>query len=471
MEMELHLAAGYCAATGPFLALVTGELAPKLRSIAPDVKLVLVEQLLADVAAEVDDDETLDLPAANIGRDDAALLFYSSGTTGRSKGVVSTHGNAIAMAASLERAWGGGGEKPQQYDDHDEAYGCVLPMFHMFGFSSFVMGTAALGATAVVVPGRFSVEKTMAAVEEYGVTRLLVVPPMVVKMVAAAAGDGEPSRRRLRLRQVVSSGAPLQREHMARFRSCFPAVNLGQHNDNGIDKVEMPPSSTDMTFVAVAATTTEVKERSTAGGGGGGVSIGRLMPDVEAKIVDPDSGELLPPRRTGELWVRGPSTMRGYLNNEEATALALVAAAGSVSVSGGGERWLRTGDLCYVDSPGLVYVVDRVKELIKCNAYQVAPAELEDVLATHPDIHDAAVAPYPDKEAGEIPMAYVVKKQGSGHLQEDEVISFVQNKVAPYKKIRKVVFVDSIPRSPSGKILRRQLKNLLQGSILHRSRM
>ncbi|KAB8106541.1 hypothetical protein EE612_040919 [Oryza sativa] len=432
----------------PFLALVTGELAPKLRSIAPDVKLVLVEQLLADVAAEVDDDETLDLPAANIGRDDAALLFYSSGTTGRSKGVVSTHGNAIAMAASLERAWGGGGgggEKPQQYDDHDEAYGCVLPMFHMFGFSSFVMGTAALGATAVVVPGRFSVEKTMAAVEEYGVTRLLVVPPMVVKMVAAAAGDGEPSRRRLRLRQVVSSGAPLQREHMARFRSCFPAVNLGQ-----------------------VPTTTEVKERST---GGGGVSIGRLMPDVEAKIVDPDSGELLPPRRTGELWVRGPSTMRGYLNNEEATALALVAAAGSVSVSGGGERWLRTGDLCYVDSRGLVYVVDRVKELIKCNAYQVAPAELEDVLATHPDIHDAAVAPYPDKEAGEIPMAYVVKKQGSGHLQEDEVISFVQNKVAPYKKIRKVVFVDSIPRSPSGKILRRQLKNLLQGSILHRSRM
>ncbi|BAT02844.1 Os07g0639100 [Oryza sativa Japonica Group] len=436
----------------PFLALVTGELAPKLRSIAPDVKLVLVEQLLADVAAEVDDDETLDLPAANIGRDDAALLFYSSGTTGRSKGVVSTHGNAIAMAASLERAWGGGGgggEKPQQYDDHDEAYGCVLPMFHMFGFSSFVMGTAALGATAVVVPGRFSVEKTMAAVEEYGVTRLLVVPPMVVKMVAAAAGDGEPSRRRLRLRQVVSSGAPLQREHMARFRSCFPAVNLGQ-----------------------VPTTTEVKERSTGGGGGGGgVSIGRLMPDVEAKIVDPDSGELLPPRRTGELWVRGPSTMRGYLNNEEATALALVAAAGSVSVSGGGERWLRTGDLCYVDSRGLVYVVDRVKELIKCNAYQVAPAELEDVLATHPDIHDAAVAPYPDKEAGEIPMAYVVKKQGSGHLQEDEVISFVQNKVAPYKKIRKVVFVDSIPRSPSGKILRRQLKNLLQGSILHRSRM
>jgi acyl-CoA synthetase (AMP-forming)/AMP-acid ligase II len=166
-----------------------------------------------------------------------------------------------------------------------------------------------------------------------------------------------------------------------------------QHNDNDIDKVEMPPSSTDMTFVAVAATTTEVKERSTGGGGGGGVSIGRLMPDVEAKIVDPDSGELLPPRRTGELWVRGPSTMRGYLNNEEATALALVAAAGSVSVSGGGERWLRTGDLCYVDSRGLVYVVDRVKELIKCNAYQVAPAELEDVLATHPDIHDAAVAP------------------------------------------------------------------------------
>uniref|UniRef100_A0A0E0LNW6 4-coumarate--CoA ligase n=1 Tax=Oryza punctata TaxID=4537 RepID=A0A0E0LNW6_ORYPU len=471
----------------PFLVLVTGDLAPKLCSIPPNVKRVLIEQLLADIAAEVDDDhgETLDLPAANIGRDDAALLFYSSGTTGRSKGVVSTHGNAIAMAASLERAWGGGGEKPQ-YDD--EVYGCVLPMFHMFGFSSFVMGTAALGATTVVVPGRFSVEKTMAAVEEYGVTRLLVVPPMVVKMVRAAAGESSSTssrRRRLRLRQVVSSGAPLQREHMARFRSCFPAVKLGQcygltettgivtmcdlqHNDNNVDRVEVRLSSTEVKDDAAAATTTEAKNRST---GGGGVSIGRLMPDVEAKIVDPNSGEPLPPHHTGELWVRGPSTMRGYLDNEEATTMALVAAVVSGSGGGGRRRWLRTGDMCYVDSRGLVYVVDRVKEMIKCNAYQVAPTELEDVLVTHPDVHDAAVAPYPDKEAGEIPMAYVVKKQGSGHLQEDEVSSFVQNKVAPYKKIRKVVFVDSIPRSPSGKILRRQLKNLLQGSILHRSRM
>ncbi|XP_040382272.1 putative 4-coumarate--CoA ligase-like 8 [Oryza brachyantha] len=454
----------------PFLVLTTGELAPKLSSIPRVAKRVFIEQLLADSAAEDDDHEgRFDPPSSSVGRDDAALLFYSSGTTGRSKGVVSTHGNVIAMAASLERAWGGG-------DQHaDEAYGCVLPMFHMFGFSSFVMATVALGATTVVVPGRFSVEKTMAAVERYAVTRLLAVPPMVVQMTRAATG--EPSRR-MRLRHVVSSGAPLQREHMARFLSCFPGVSLTQcygltestgcvtmsdlpdDDRRGVDGVEARPS-TEMNDAAAAAAEISSNRGATAV-----VSIGRLMPEVEAKIVDPDSGEALPPHRTGELWVRSPSVMRGYLNNETATALALTTAAGS-----GGRPWLRTGDLCYVDSRGLVYVVDRLKEMIKYKGYQVAPAELEDVLATHPDVHDAAVAPYPDMDAGEIPVAYVVKKQGSTHLQEDQIMSFVQSKVAPYKKIRKVVFVEAIPRSPSGKILKRQLKCLLQESILHRSRM
>ncbi|KAF0895118.1 hypothetical protein E2562_006825 [Oryza meyeriana var. granulata] len=193
-----------------------------LCSIPPAVKRVLIEQLLADVAEDDDHEGTYDPPVSSIGRDDPALLFYSSGTTGRSKGVVSTHGNAIAMAASLEYAWGGGGKQ------QDEVYGCVLPMFHMFGFSSFVQGAAVLGATTVVVPGRFSVAKTMAAMEQYAVTRLLAMPPMVVQMVRAAAA-GESSRRR-RLRQVVSSGAPLQREHMARFRSCFPGISLSQVN-------------------------------------------------------------------------------------------------------------------------------------------------------------------------------------------------------------------------------------------------
>ncbi|KAG8079577.1 hypothetical protein GUJ93_ZPchr0007g6275 [Zizania palustris] len=216
--------------------------------------------------------------------------------------------------------------------------------------------------------------------------------------------------------------------------------DLYDDDDDSVDGEGMAPPST------------EVEEKRFSSG----ESIGRLLPDAEAKIVDPESGEPLPPHRTGELWVRSPSVMLGYLKNEDATALALTAAA---AAEGGGRPWLRTGDVCYVDSRGHVYVVDRMKEMIKYKAYQVAPAELEDVLAAHPGVHDAAVVPYPDEEAGEIPVACVVKKPGSHQLQEDELLSFVQSKVAPYKKIRRVVFVDSIPRSPSGKILRLQLRS------------
>jgi OPC-8:0 CoA ligase 1 len=208
--------AGQARDAEPFLVLTTAGLAPKLQSLR--LRVVVINHLLASVdrrdewAASDDDGVT--------GRDDPALLFYSSGTTGRSKGVVTTHGNAIAMAASLDRLW-------HRCDaDDDDVYGCVLPMFHMFGFSAFVLGTVAMGATTVTVNGRFSVDRVMAAVADYGITRLLVVPPMLVQMVNKVAAGAAPLN--LRLREVVSSGAPLLLEHVARFRTCFPRVSLSQ---------------------------------------------------------------------------------------------------------------------------------------------------------------------------------------------------------------------------------------------------
>ncbi|CAL5052727.1 unnamed protein product [Urochloa decumbens] len=368
----------------PFLVLTTAELAPKLSSLlaaaSPPPAVVLIDDLLAGVNDDGHAEEEESFAAAVVGRDDPALLFYSSGTTGRSKGVVSSHGNAIAAAALLQGVW-----------RRDDVYGCVLPMFHMFGFSAFVLGTPAMGATAVLVPGRFSVERLMAAMEEHGVTRLLAVPPMVVQMakeVAAGEGSSASSARRLHLRDVVSSGAPLQREHMARFRSCFPRVTLvqcyGLTETTGIVTMcDLLPLLHDNDDDGVESSNNEPSS----------ISIGRLVPSTEARIVDVDSGESLPPNHVGELWIRGPSVMQGYLRSEEATAAALVTPTGA-SDGGGGGRWLRTGDLCYVDSGGHIHVVDRIKELIKYKAYQVAPAELEDVLAAHPDISDAAVAPY-----------------------------------------------------------------------------
>jgi acyl-CoA synthetase (AMP-forming)/AMP-acid ligase II len=172
-------------------------------------------------------------------------------------------------------------------------------------------------------------------------------------------------------------------------------------------------------------------------------SVGRLLPNTEARIVDPTSGADLGPGRTGELWVRGPQLMRGYRRRPGATAQ---------TIDAGG--WLHTGDLCHLDEDGHLYVVDRLKELIKYKGYQVAPAELEHLLLTHPAVADAAVVPRPDPAAGEVPVAHVALR---GQATAEELLAYVAERVAPYKRVRAVRITDSVPRSPSGKLLRRVL--------------
>nr|CAB3469627.1 unnamed protein product [Digitaria exilis] len=358
----------------PFLVLTTAELAPKL--IGSASRVVLIDQFLAGVV----DDDAWSPPCSCDDADDPALLFYSSGTTGKSKGVVSTHGNVIAAGEILRSVWG----RDDGGDDGGEVYGCVLPMFHMFGFSAFVVGAPAMGATTVVVPGRFSVDKLMSAMEEHRVTTLLAVPPMVVQMAKAAGPESHRHRRRQRGDAGCASGTwwCLPQEHMARFRSCFPGVRLAQcygltETTGNVTMDDLCPLPHDNNDGGAAA----VKEPSS-------LNTGRLVPSTEARIVDVESGsgEALPPNRAGELWIRGPFVMQGYLRGEEATATATALVALASDDDGGGGRWLRTGDLCYVDSNGRLHVVNRIKELIKYKAYQVAPAELEHVLAAHPDI-------------------------------------------------------------------------------------
>ena len=174
-----------------------------------------------------------------------------------------------------------------------------------------------------------------------------------------------------------------------------------------------------------------------------GGSAGLLIPNTECKVMDPSSGAELGAGEQGEVWIRGPQVMTGYLNQPEATAAML-----------DGDGWLHTGDIGSVDGDGYLFVVDRLKELIKYKGYQVAPAELEGLLLTHPAVADAAVIPSPDPEAGEVPKALVVLK---GAARPDELMAFVNEKVAPYKKIRQLDIVTQIPKSPSGKILRRVL--------------
>ena len=176
-------------------------------------------------------------------------------------------------------------------------------------------------------------------------------------------------------------------------------------------------------------------------------SVGYAIPNTECRLVDPGTGEDAAPGQSGELWIRGPQVMKGYLNNPEATAETIDA-----------DNWLHTGDVAVVDEGGRYTVVDRVKELIKYKGYQVAPAELEAVLLGHPEISDAAVIGVPEKESGEeLPKAFVVRAPGSA-LTEDAVKAYMAKKVAPHKKIRLVEFIDAVPKSAAGKILRKDLK-------------
>jgi acyl-CoA synthetase (AMP-forming)/AMP-acid ligase II len=172
-------------------------------------------------------------------------------------------------------------------------------------------------------------------------------------------------------------------------------------------------------------------------------SVGRLSPNTEARLVKAGTDEDVAPGETGELLIRGPQVMAGYLDNPEATAATIT------------DGWLHTGDLVRVDEDGVFWIVDRIKELIKYKGYQVAPAELESVLLTHPDVLDAAVVGVPHAEGGEAPKAFVVT---SRPVEADSLMAFVAEQVAPYKKVRSVEFVERIPKSPTGKILRRLLK-------------
>jgi 4-coumarate--CoA ligase len=176
-------------------------------------------------------------------------------------------------------------------------------------------------------------------------------------------------------------------------------------------------------------------------------SVGITAPNTQTRIVDPVTGADRDTGAEGEVWVRGPQVMKGYLNNPQATAATVDA-----------DGWLRTGDLGYVDADGHLYVVDRLKELIKYKGFQVPPAELEAVLLRHPDVADAAVIGLPDDEAGEIPVGYVVLRAGAA-ASPAEIMRFVAGEVAHYKQLRRLEVIDAIPKSAAGKILRRVLRD------------
>jgi acyl-CoA synthetase (AMP-forming)/AMP-acid ligase II len=295
----------------------------------------------------------------------------------------------------------------------------VIPFFHIYGMTVLLNIGLAVGAT-LVIPPRYELASFLQTLESSAVTFAPLAPPIILALAKESiVADYDLSR----LRVVVSGGAPLGAELEQACRE-----RIGCQIKQGFGLTEASP----VTHLSPAN-----PERAVSG------AVGQLLPNTEARIVDPESGSEVYPDERGELWIRGPQVMRGYLNRPEATAAML-----------DGDGWLHTGDLACADAGGNFFVVDRLKELIKYKGFQVAPAELEAVLLSHPAVADAAVIPSPDEGAGEIPKAFVVLK---GEADADQLMAFVAARVAPYKKVRRLEFVDQIPKSASGKILRRVL--------------
>ncbi|CAN4087954.1 unnamed protein product [Withania somnifera] len=406
----------------PLIAFATKSTASKLPSSFPLGTILLDSpEFISMIQTPVSNPISYPI----IHQSDSATILYSSGTTGKVKGVELTHGNLIALMASLYyNKYNNSANEGENTEVGQEISFMTLPLFHVFGF--FMLIRLAGMGEATVMTERFDFEKMLAAVEKYRVTYMPVSPPLVVAM---AKSDLALKYDLSSLKLLACGGAPLGKEVAERFKSRYPDVEILQ----GYGLTESTGGATSM-----------IGPEETDRYG----SAGRLSVNVEAKIVDPDSGESLPPGRRGELWLRGPKIMKGYVGDKQATSATLDQ-----------EGWLKTGDLCYFDEDGFLYVVDRLKELIKYKAYQVSPpAELEHLLQSIPDVADAAVIPYPDEEAGQIPMAYIVRRPRST-ISESQIIDAIAKQVSPYKKIRRVAFINAIPKSPAGKILRRELVN------------
>ncbi|KAK3119978.1 hypothetical protein QOZ80_9AG0678930 [Eleusine coracana subsp. coracana] len=401
------------ALTNPSLAFAVRDIAAKL---PPGLETVLLDSpKFLSLLQEPHDGMVLGNDGV-VHQSDTAGILFSSGTTGCAKAVEITHRNLISSAAAPGVV-------------ASEVLLLTVPLFHVYGFVFCLRTVLAAQKLVLYTAKRFNAGDLLAVIGRYRVSRIALAPPTLLAIVQAAEEDNSMIAHTATLQVVTCGGASISPELVRRFKHKFPHVCLLQ----GYGLTETTGG-----FCRVVGA-----EESTRIG-----SVGRLSYGVEAKIVHPDTGVSLAPGVPGEIWVRGPFVMKGYLGDKDSTSSVL-----------DGEGWLRTGDICYVDKDGFIFIFDRLKELIKYKGYQVPPAELENLLQTHPDIEEAAVVPYPDDRAGELPVAFIVRRCGS-NLDATQIKEFVAKQVVHYKRIHHVFLVNSISKNAAGKILRKDLVKL-----------
>ncbi|KAJ7568667.1 hypothetical protein O6H91_01G043000 [Diphasiastrum complanatum] len=359
-----------------------------------------------------------DWPEEDMDPDDIVALPYSSGTTGLPKGVMLSHKNlVISIAQQME------GENPNLYIAPEDVVLCVLPLYHMYSLYMFLCSLR-VGATLVIME-KYEIGKLLEVCQNHRVTITPFVPPIVL---AIAKNPIVSNYDMSSIRMVMSAAAPLGKELEYSLKARLPNAIVAQL----YGMTEAGPLLA--MSLAYAKNPFPVKPGS----------CGTIVRNAEAKIVSPETGVSLPHNQLGEICIRGSQIMKGYLNDPESTALM-------VDKYG----WLHTGDVGYIDEDEEVFIVDRIKEIIRFKGFQVPPAELEAILVSHPSIADAAVVPQKDDVAGEVPIAFVVRLS---EVSEDEIKEFVAKQVVFYKRLHQVFFTEAIPKSPSGKILRKDLR-------------
>nr|AAP68991.1 4-coumarate:coenzyme A ligase 2 [Salvia miltiorrhiza] len=369
-----------------------------------------------------------EMPAVKIHPEDAVALPYSSGTTGLPKGVMLTHKGLVTSVAQQVD-----GENPNLYIHSEDVMLCVLPLFHIYSLNSVLLCGLRVGA-AILIMQKFEIVPFLDLMQRYKVTIGPFVPPIVL---AIAKSPLVAKYDLSSVRMVMSGAAPLGKELEDSVRTKFPNAKLGQ----GYGMTEAGPVLS--MCLAFAKEPFEIKSGA----------CGTVVRNAEMKIIDPQTGVSLGRNQSGEICIRGDQIMKGYLNDPESTK-------NTIDEDG----WLHTGDIGFIDADDELFIVDRLKEIIKYKGFQVAPAEIEALLLNNPYISDAAVVSMQDEQAGEVPVAFVVRSNGST-ITEDEIKQFISKQVIFYKRINRVFFIDAIPKSPSGKILRKDLRARLAAAV------